>query len=126
MTLMLHISLFERSFGENILSKKLFTSAQLQGSCSPSETSASSAIRERICWKPADGDSARWWEALGDGGGGRRWRRKSGARAAQHLHSKGSTPPMNITDFSLAFCSSLVTVYTQGEKYEKLKRFRTH
>jgi len=70
MTLMLHISLFERSFGENILSKKLFTSAQLQGSCSPSETSASSAIRERICWKPADGDSARWWEALGDGGGG--------------------------------------------------------
>ena len=67
---MLHISLFERSFGENILSKKLFTSAQLQGSCSPSETSASSAIKERICWKPADGDSARWWEALGDGGGG--------------------------------------------------------
>ena len=68
MTLMLHISLFERSFGENILSKKLFTSAQLQASCSPSETSASSAMRERICWKPADGDSARWWEALGDRG----------------------------------------------------------
>ena len=56
----------------------------------------------------------------GDGGG------RGGARAAQHLHSKGSAPPMNITDFSLAFCSSLVTVYTQGKKYEKLKQFRTH
>ena len=28
---------------------------------------------------------------------------------------KGCTPPMNLTDFSLAFCSSVATVYTQGK-----------